>query len=128
MAMSSRLPFIFLILFTVVSLGCTKKKQITGKKFVPREVLVEVLVDIHLMDGITNDRKFYRRYIDVDSIDLLSPIFEKYHITLEMFDTTMTEYSRYPLLLDQVYNDVLMQLNVMLDENDKQEESNIPAG
>ena len=126
--MSSRLPSIFLILFTVVSPGCTKKKQITGNVFVPREVLVEVLVDIHLMDGITNDRKFYRRYIDVDSIDLLGPIFEKYQITLEMFDTTMTEYSRYPLLLDQVYNDVLMKLNVMLDENDNETEPNKPAG
>ena len=126
--MSSRLPSIFLTLFIVVSLGCTKKKQITGNVFVPREVLVEVIVDIHLMDGITNDRKFYRRYTDVDSIDLLTPIFEKYQITLEMFDTTMTEYSRYPLLLDQVYNDVLMKLNVMLDENDKEQEPNIPAG
>jgi len=124
--MSSRLPSIFLILFTVVSLGCTNKKQITGNEFVPREVLVEVLVDIHLMDGITNDRKFYRRYIDVDSIDLLGPIFEKYQITLEMFDTTMMEYSRYPLLLDQVYNDVLMKLNIMLDENDNETEPNKP--
>ena len=124
--MSSRLPSIFLILITIVSLGCTKKKQITGNEFVPREVLVEVLVDIHLMDGITNDRKFYRRYIDVDSIDLLGPIFEKYQITLEMFDTTMTEYSRYPLLLDQVYNDVLMKLNIMLDENDNETEPNKP--
>ncbi len=126
--MSYRLPSVFLILFTVVLFSCTKKKQISGNDFVPREVLVEVLVDIHLIDGVSNDRKFYRRYIDVDSIDLLTPIFNKYHITLEMFDTTMTEYSRYPLLLDQVYNDVLMQLNVMLDENDKQEEPNIPAG
>jgi hypothetical protein len=31
----------------------------------------------------------------------------------------MYEYSRYPLLLDQVYNDVLMKLNIMLDENDQ---------
>ncbi len=35
-----------------------------------------------------------------------------------MFDTTMFEYSRQPMLLDQVYNDVLMKLNIMLDEND----------
>lgn len=126
--MSYRLPSVFLILFAIVFFSCTKKKQISGNEFVPREVLVEVLVDIHLIDGITNDRKFYRRYIDVDSIDLLTPIFNKYHITLELFDITMTEYSRYPQLLDQVYNDVLMQLNVMLDENDKQEEPNMPAG
>lgn len=116
--MSSRIPGILLILFTIISSGCVKKKHITGDEFVPREVLVDVLVDIHLVDGITNDRKFYRRYEDVDSIDLLSPIFDKYQITLEQFDTTMTEYSMHPLLLDQVYKDVLMKLNIMLDENE----------
>jgi hypothetical protein len=106
--------------------GCSKKKQISGKEFVPREVLVDVLVDIHLADGITNDRKFYRRYEGVDSIDLLGPILEKHNITLHMFDTTMYEYSRYPLLLDQVYNDVLMKLNIMLDEIDQEEKANMP--
>jgi hypothetical protein len=120
--MSLRVPSIFLILTLLVPAGCLKKKQISGKEFVPREVLVDVLVDIHLMDGITNDRKFYRRYEDVDSVDLLGPILEKHKISLQMFDTTMYEYSRHPLLLDQVYNDVLMKLNIMLDENDQAED------
>jgi hypothetical protein len=120
--MSLRVPSIILILTLLIAAGCQKKKQISGKEFVPREVLVDVLVDIHLVDGITNDRKFYRRYEGVDSVDLLGPILEKHNITLQMFDTTMYEYSRYPLLLDQVYNDVLMKLNIMLDENDQAED------
>lgn len=124
--MKLRFLGIFLALFIIASWGCMKKKQITGKEYIPREVLVDVLVDIHLADGITNDRKFYRRYEDVDSIDLLGPIFEKYQVSLAMFDTTMFEYSRYPALLDQVYNEVLMKLNMMLDENDNEEELNRP--
>jgi hypothetical protein len=117
---------ILLALSMMIPSGCSKKKQISGKEFVPREVLVDVLVDIHLADGITNDRKFYRRYEEVDSIDLLGPILEKHNITQHMFDTTMYEYSRYPLLLDQVYNDVLMKLNIMLDEIDQEEKANMP--
>ena len=83
---------------------------------------MDVLVDIHLVDGITNDRKFYRKYTEVDSVDVLGPIFEKHHVTRQMFDTTMFVYSRYPDLMDQVYNDVLMKLNIMLDENDREDE------
>ena len=49
---------------------------------------------------------------------MLSPIFEKHHITKEMFDTTIRVYSQYPELFDEVYNEVLIKLNVMLDEND----------
>ena len=114
-------PGIFLIVLVLVFSGCIQKTSITGKEFVPQEVLVDVLVDIHLVDGITNDRKFHRRFV-ADSIDLLSPILDKYGITPEMFDTTMAEYSRYPDLMDLVYNEVLIKLNVMLDENDKEDD------
>jgi hypothetical protein len=114
------LSFLIILVFTI-PVGCIKKKHIAGKAFIPREVFVDVLVDIHLVDGITNDRKFYRRYPEVDSIDILGPILEKYQVSKQMFDTTMFEYSRYPELLDQVYNDVLMKLNIMLDENDQEE-------
>lgn len=123
--MCSRIPFILLIVMALVLSGCIQKKSISGKEFVPEEVLVQVLVDLHLVDGITNDRKFHRRF-EADSIDVLNPILEKYSITQEMFDTTMLEYSRYPYLLDQVYNEVLIRLNVMLDENDKGDETSTP--
>jgi hypothetical protein len=100
--------------------ACKKQKSITGKEFVERDVLVDVLVDIHLADGVSNDRKFNRRF-EADSIDMLSPILEKHHITRKMFDTTIVEYSKYPELFDEVYNDVLIRLNVMLDENDQKD-------
>lgn len=119
--MHFRFLSLLLILFLLLPAGCARKKHIRGKEYVDREVLVDILVDIHLVDGITNDRKFYRRYDQADSVDLLSPILEKYGATHAEFDSTIAEYSRHPLLLDQVYNDVLMKLNVMLDENDREE-------
>jgi len=94
--------YLLLLLVILIPEGCIRKKQISGKEFIPREVFVDVLVDIHLMDGITNDRIFYRRYENVDSIDYLGPIFEKHQVTLQMFDTTMYAYSRHPELMDQV--------------------------
>ena len=109
------LPILFLLLLA----GCTEKKHIRGKEYVDREVLVDILVDIHLVDGVTNARKFYRRYEHSDSIDLLGPILEKYDVTQAQLDTTLAAYSRHPELLDQVYSDVLMELNVMLDELDE---------
>ena len=108
---------ILFILVIILAPGCARKKSIKGKEFVPREVLVDVLVDLHLVDGITNDRVFYRRYYNFDSVDVISPIFEKYQISREQFDTTIAVYSLYPNLLDQVYSEVIMRLNVMIDEN-----------
>ena len=116
--MRTRYLIPFLSLLLILSAGCKNKEQISGKEYIPREVLVDMLVDLHLIDGITNDRKFYRRYEGVDSIDILGPVLEKYQVSKQMFDTTLYAYSRQPELFDQVYNDVLMKLNIMLDEND----------
>lgn len=121
--MDDRLPYpgILILLLVLTFTACQKNKGITGDEFIEREVLVDVLVDIHLMDGVTQDRKFGRKY-DVDSLDIFTPILEKHQVTKQMFDTTMFVYSRNPELLDKVYNDVLIKLNVMLDENNKEEE------
>jgi len=116
-----RYPAILIFLLALAFTACHKKKSITGKEFIKREVFIDILVDIHLMDAVTQDRKFNRK-LDVDSIDALSPILEKYQTTRQMFDTTLYVYSRTPELLDAVYNEVLIKLNVMLDENSKKEE------
>jgi hypothetical protein len=121
------LPLFLLLFLSVIPPGCSREKQIAGSAFIPREVLVDVLVDLHLVDGITNDRKFYRRYEGVDSIDVLGPILEKHGVSRQMFDTTLYEYSRNPELFDQVYNDVLMKLDILLDENDQEEELSKPG-
>jgi len=112
---------IFLII-TVLMGSCYKKTKITGKYYVEKEVLVNILVDIHLVHSITQDRKYYRKFDFNDSIDMITPIFEKYHVTREQFDSTMAEYTRYPDLLDKVYDEVIMKLNVMIDEIDEQAE------
>ena len=120
MIRSLRISSGLLLVLLIVTAACKEKETITGKAFMKREVLVDVLVDIHLADGVTNDRKFNRKF-DADSIDVLSPILEKHQVSREMFDTTLKVYSRYPEIFDQVYNDVLIKLNVMLDETDKEE-------
>ena len=112
-------PGILLVLLLAFT-ACKKEKPITGKEFIERDVLVDILVDLHMADAITQDRKFSRK-IDADSVDLVSPLLEKYQISRQMYDTTMYMYSRKPKLLDEVYNDVLIKLNVMLDENSKEE-------
>lgn len=110
----------------LIASGCLQKKNIRGDAFVEKEVLVEMLVDIHLAEGISNDRKFHRRF-EADSVDMLGPIMQKYGVPREKFDTTMYTYSRYPELMDELYNEVLIRLNVMLDENDQEVEANREA-
>ncbi|MEA3463082.1 MAG: DUF4296 domain-containing protein [Bacteroidota bacterium] len=120
-----RYPAILIFLLAFTFTACQKKKEIKGKEFVEREVFIDILVDIHLMDAVTQDRKFDRK-LDVDSIDVLTPILEKHQVTRQKFDTTLLVYSRTPELLDAVYNEVLIKLNVRLDEHNREEEVSTP--
>ena len=123
--MPNRITYLFFILLAISLSACKKDKPITGKEFIEREVLVDLLVDLHLMDGVTQDRQFSRKF-EADSIDMVTPILDKHQVTRQMFDTTMYVYSRNPKLLDEVYNDVLIKLNVMLDENNKEDPASTP--
>lgn len=120
MLRSAPITSLMLLIMLLLIPACKEKEKITGKAFMERETLVDVLADIHLADGVTNDRKFNRKF-DADSIDVLSPILDKHQVSREMFDTTLLVYSQYPEIFDQVYNDVLIKLNLLLDENDKVE-------
>lgn len=107
------------IIFTLLISGCGEKKQIKGKDFVPRELMIDMMIDIHLLDGITNDVKYYRKYNPQDSIDLYGSVFENYEIDRNTFDLTLLEYSKFPSLMDQLYDEILMELNMMQDLLDK---------
>jgi len=119
--MRSRVGVIALIIVTLASAGCLRKKSIKGPEFIDRKELVNILIEIHLSEGVANDRKFHRRF-DADSIDMLTPILVRHGVTREQLDTTMYMYTKYPYLMDELYNEVLIKLNVMLDQNDKEEE------
>ncbi len=118
----STTAFLLLFAFSISFSGCSREKKITGKEFIPKSVLVKVIVDIHLMDGITNDMSYYHKYNPGDSIDLYGPIFDKYNVDREMFDRTIREYSKYPQLLDEVYDQVLMELKLLQDKIEMEEE------
>ncbi|MEZ5069400.1 MAG: DUF4296 domain-containing protein [Bacteroidales bacterium] len=102
----------------MLTVSCKKTPEISGEGVVARDVFVNMLVDLHLVDGVTNDPSYVKRYPLTDSIDLLGPILDKYGVEKSVFDSTMTAYSRQPALFDELYNDVLMKLNMMQDEND----------
>jgi len=115
--------FAFISASILIFASCGNKKKITGSEFIPREVLVQVLTDMHIMDGTTNDMKYYRKYNPVDTIDLYSSIFEKYEISQDEYEITISEYSKYPDLLNKVYDDVLMTLNQLLDKIEEEEKA-----
>lgn len=81
----------------------------------PRETFIRVLVDMHMLDAITNSHGYYNKYNAGDSLDLYSHIFDKYEVNRTRFDSTVAAYSRLPEKYLKVYDEVILRLNVGLD-------------
>ncbi len=91
------------------------KVKVSRRDAIAQEKFVQILADIHLMDAITNNPDYYRKYEALDSIDLYSSIFEKYGVTKAEFDTTVSLYTKKPDLYLEVYDGVIFELNYRLD-------------
>jgi hypothetical protein len=109
-----------LLLYTILSLLLASCNDDPTKAKIPsdaieRDKFVNILADIHLMDAVTNNAGYFRKYEASDSVDLYSSIFEKYNVNKVDFDSTVSYYSRKPEIYLEVYDEVIYELNLRLD-------------
>lgn len=109
--------WIVLVLF----LGCQSKTKV-----IPRDEMVKILVDVHLLDGGIQHAQYTDDVHLPDSIDLYDYVLDKHGYSQEQFDSSMSHYSRNPRKFDRIYQEVLSRLNRMetevKEEQDKRRE------
>jgi len=116
--------WVVILLLAVTALSCnraSRKNIINAKKF------VNVLVDIHLADGMANENMMHDPNYPLDSASLYGSVFKKYGVTRAMFDSTLIYYSAHPDDFQKLYNKVTAKLKRMEDElnaeNEKEEKA-----
>jgi|SRR6056297_1819797 len=97
---------LWLLVVLVIVFACQDKKKV-----IPRDELVPVLVDIHLLDGAIRHSKFRDDVKMPDSIDVYEYVLDNYGYTQEQYDSSMNYYSRNPRKFEQIYQEVLARLN-----------------
>jgi len=101
------------LLLLVSALSC---RRWSGRYIIPEKKFIDVLVDIHLADGMAMDNMRYNEAYVLDSASLYESVFNKYNITRAQFDSTMQYYSAHPDDFQQVYNKLTARLKRMEDE------------
>ncbi len=86
-----------------------------GKKkwIIPEKKLVQVLIDVHLADGIGLTVPYSGQGQVVDSASLYDAVFRKHNINRAMFDSTLAFYTRRPDRLQTLYGKVNNHLSKM---------------
>jgi hypothetical protein len=109
---------LFMILLSVNCGGRGKEKILSEKQ------LIELLVDIHVADGIALDmnNKVDATYV-LDSASLYQSIFNKHGVTRKQFDTSMVYYTARPKKFNEIYNQVLVEVKQLEEEVTRQMEA-----
>lgn len=80
---------------------------------IPQDDMADIIVDIHLTDGLMTMTRIRKEILNKDSVNLYDEIFIKYGYTRKDFDTSVYYYSYNINQYDDIYNDVLNKLSEM---------------
>jgi hypothetical protein len=115
-----RRGYCLLLLMAILAVSCNHRRY---GEVIPPKKFVNVLVDIHLADGIAVENMSKAKGTLLDSASLYGSVFDKYGVTRTIFDSTMSYYSEHPDDFQKVYNKVTAKLKRMEDElNARQDE------
>ena len=103
--------YCFIISLILFSCGNVKRKYL-----IPDKVLVPLLVDLHLADGVGAAFRVLPLPENADSLALYTGIFEKHGVTRAQFDSTMTYYTDHPKNLIKIYDKVIENLSRLESE------------
>ena len=88
-----------------------KKPEFDEKKIIPKEKMIEVLTDIHLVEGIiaTTQREGVKKETYVTSYT--NAVLEKHDIGIGEFEESIRYYTYHIEELDNIYEEVIIRLS-----------------
>ncbi|MEA3505856.1 MAG: DUF4296 domain-containing protein [Bacteroidota bacterium] len=103
---------IVFFLLVVVLLGCSDSKDnVLPTGVLKSDKMTEIFTDMQLVEAVLVKKR--GKGIDIDAITekYYDVLFEKYDITKDEFDSSVTYYQKNPDALMAIYEDVIIELN-----------------
>jgi len=101
--------FLFLTIFLIFS---CKNDDVDNKKYISKEKMVKILIDIHLIEEKVNQLNFSKDSSKSIFNLLEKEIFVKHDISDEEYRLSYSYYFFNPKELDDIYKSVIDSLNV----------------
>ena len=120
---------IILLITTTLLVSCNKNDSPEdSKKLVPPALLVPILADLYLADGLLGFPPVRSDFSEKDSISTYIDILTRHGISKERMDNTMRYYFlKNPKKLEKIYDQVLARLSEMESELNAELPPVIPA-
>ncbi|OQX80362.1 MAG: hypothetical protein B6D61_02030 [Bacteroidetes bacterium 4484_249] len=111
-------------LFIFLLSGCTQKiqdKAIPPENLIPREKMVDIIVDMELFDAVISSQQKKRinaKEIDNNKYFLHNSILNKYGITRDQFEKSFRYYQIDLDVIDEIFADAITKLSKMKSETE----------
>ena len=112
--------YIIFLVFVILS-GCTtdiseKRGNPPPPDLIPRNEIVDVIADMHLYDAVMKEKQKKHRDVQKSKYYLYQTVMDKYHITREQFESSLTYYQQDLDEYNKIYDDVIEKLSKMKAE------------
>lgn len=109
-----RVHFLYSLLLLLLS--CKSDTGIViPENVLSKEEMTSLMVDIHLAEAAmnlgSNPQSFSPTSVSIDA-----DILKKHHTTKQLFEESFTFYTEHPVLMNEIYQDVLNELSRMQAE------------
>ena len=115
-----KIYLIIIVFLIVIPLSC--KNSHKNKYLIPEKTLINLLTDIHLADATTFVARELQSTSVYDTLSYSLYIFDKYNVTRQQFDSTLSYYSANPATLEKIYEKVVNNLSRIEGEITEQEQ------
>ncbi|MFZ5553236.1 MAG: DUF4296 domain-containing protein [Bacteroidota bacterium] len=108
------MKLIYVYLITVIFLfSCGGKETISHEGYLPEQKMVEVLVDMHLLEGYYGSLNRHDDTIVVNTLAGYDSLFARHGISKEEFEKNLDHYGREPENMLRIMEKVTDSLNVL---------------
>lgn len=101
---------VFLLLIATLN-ACSGKGASGDTTIIPPQKMQEILLDIHLADGIANREGEADNSTENRTITLYKEVFAKYKISENQFYTSFNFYLQHADTLDKIYEKIITEIS-----------------
>jgi len=101
-----------LILYlAILSLSACTRSPNRPSGLVADSTMVQLLADMHILESAHNTKALEADSVPYTYAEIYAEIFRKHNVTKVQYDSTMTWYSREPMQMDAIYDQVIEELS-----------------
>lgn len=100
---------LIILVLVGIAMSCSNRSRVPDY-VIPKDQMVNIIVDMHLLDGLLSVRPIQHKMIELDTLNQYDALLQKYGYTRNDFDTSLFYYGKKIDLYDDIYEEVLNKL------------------